>query len=230
MDFPANPPTQDHEYATVIRINKSHPFPPTHTLIPATDPAHTRHFARTATLARGHVLYDVWDGTPWQTQHAGYLVPSPIAAEAHRLATTHPKQDWAALDPGLAERYAEAWDTVTGAWPGMPVWGARRVVEVLVGLELGCGREVVEQAVVRFARRCWTGYWARLEGRGKEGVLPWVEREVCEEVREKLREVLRGWMREDVKEKDVRGVFGRCGLLDEGEVGDAIVKQTHRFC
>lgn len=60
--------------------------------------------------------------------------------------------------------------------------------------------------------------------------MPWVEREVCEEVREKLREVLRGWMREDVKEKDVRGVFGRCGLLDEGEVGDAIVKQTHRFC
>lgn len=166
------------------------------------------------TLAQGRVLYEVWDdnysqGLHWLTPHLlSYLVPSHILAEARELSCRDVREDWKVRQPCVRGRYEAAWEVVVKHWPEMPIFAARRVVERVMRLGSGWGREQVEEAVVRFGLRNWTSYWVRLGGGGDE-------EEVKRVVAERLRGVLRSWMRVDVGEGEARRLFEKHGLLED---------------
>lgn len=108
-------------------------------------------------------------------------------------------------------------------WPRIPVFGAKKVVERCVRART-CGRLEVEGVVVRYALRHWTGYLGRLQRSGvreEEDAVGFgrVEEGAREEVKGRLREVLEGWMGSEMRSEEVRGVFERCGLVEEREGG-----------
>lgn len=212
------------EYDTVIRLDNAYPSPPSHDLVADTEPLHVRQFCRIMTLAQGRVLYDVWERIGWQERRVGYLVPSHVVFEARKISGREVAQHWRDLPPVKARQYESAWKAVVGSWPRMQVFGVRRVVERLVRLGLGDRLLVVEDAVVRYARRNWTSYWLRMSaGRGNEFGL---EERVCEAVAERLRGVLMDWMEADVSLQHVQSVFERHGLA---EVREKNVQET-RHC
>lgn len=219
MNFPNLPLNNNNmdEYATVIRVDANDPPLRNHEWIADTDPLHVLQFCRTRTLAQGHILYDVWDSSGsigWLHQkHIGYLVPLHIAAEGRRISRRDPKAEWSDLGPKGARVYHETWDAVVQAWPGIPIFGARKVVERLVRLGGGRGKGIIEQAVVRYAMRNWTSYWVRTGGVEVESSAR--EAEVRRVVAPRLRQVLKGWMGDSVRAADVEALFERHGLLDE---------------
>lgn len=115
-------------------------------------------------------------------------------------------------------RYEEAWQAVVRDWPGLPIYGARRVVERLVRLRLGASRADNEEVVGRYALRHWSAYRARLEAKGKDGVddgsveFRRVEEEVRSGVAERVMGVLRGWMRPEVSLAQADEMYERLGL------------------
>ena len=190
------------EYETLVRVNsrKMPIIPYTHELILDSEPLHVRQYCRTMTLAQGRILYQLWDEWEfWNPQHRGYIVPRCVVAEARRISVHDRKDDWKGLPPMKVRQYEEAWDAVVKAWPGIPIFGARRVVEELVSKKLGSGKYAVDGAVKRYAMRSFTSYQVRLEGKG---VSRWdmaafrkAEEEVEQQVAGKLKEVLGRWTR-----------------------------------
>ena len=192
--------TPRDEYSNMNRFElRDHPnIPWTHQLVRDSEPLHVRQHCRTMTLAQGRILYQIYDDyEPWNPRHCGFIVPSFIVAEAYRISVNDRKDDWKCCDPTQICRYEDTWDAVVEAWPRIPVFGARRVVEELAGSRLGAGKAGVDEAVVRFARRYWTSYKARLDAKG---VSEWdtrsnwkVVKEIEEQVAGRLREVLNRW-------------------------------------
>lgn len=214
------------EYGTVIRLEGLHHSPPSHDFVGETEPLHVRQFCRTMTLAQGRVLYDVWERSSWRERRLGYLVPSHLAIEARKISGS---EHWKNLPPLDSSRFECAWEAVVAAWPRMPVFGVGRVVERLVRLGLGGRRLVVEEAVVRYARRNWTSYWLRI-GTGSVADEDTEER-TCEAVAERLRQVLRAWMAADAEPLYVQSVFERHGLVAEKEkTWPWETSQGTRFC
>ena len=203
-----NMPPRD-EYNNLISINHRDcpPISWTHELILDSEPLHVRQYCRTMTLAQGRILYQLWDDyEPWHPRHCGYIVPNFIATEARMISTKDRREDWKGLHPMKIRRYEDAWDAVVKAWPGIPIFGARRVVEELANMRIGGGKydvEIVDKAVVRYARRYWTSYKAKLDSKGvneRNMASNWkVVKEIEEQVAWKLREVLGRWTRPGVK-------------------------------
>lgn len=175
------------------------------------------------TLAQGHILYELWDssGEPWQAPKvAGYIVLARILHEARRVSVRSREEDWKGLPFVQRRRYEEAWEAVVKNWPGIPVFGARKVVERLVRLRAGSGKFEVDGAVVRYAMRNWTGYWVRLEAKRGDGKRDFErEMEVEQAVAGRLREVLEKWMRPEVSFSCVREVFEEHGLVQRESFG-----------
>ena len=194
------------EYGAVIRVDNRTQLllaSATHELIPDTEPLHVRQYCRTMTLAQGRILYQLVDDLEsWHPRHCGYMVPTYIVAEARKISCRDRAEDWKGLDPGKIRRYEEAWDAVVKAWPGIPIYGARRVVERLVSMRLGCGKYDVDEVVVRYAMRNWTSYWVRLEASGvsRHDTASYLEAtaEVEEQVAGRVREMLERWTTPDV--------------------------------
>lgn len=207
-----------HEYGTVVRVDNRTLPPATHELVLNTEPLHILQFCRTMTLAQGRILYEVLDmNERWHPRSLGYFVPSQLVAEARKISCRDRKEDWKELHPVKLRRYEEAWDAVVKAWPGIPIFGARRVVEHLMVTGFGCGKFDVEEAVVRYAMRNWTSYSVRLEASGvsKRDTLSYrkMEAQVEEQVAARLREVLEKWMRPDLALSQIESFFERHGLL-----------------
>ena len=162
----------DREYNTVIRVTANRPIH-NYTLILNTEPLHVRQYCRTLTLAEGRILYELWEDDACLDRDPrvlGQFVPSHLAEEARNLSTLPRSEEWKGKPSIVIRRYEEAWECVVNAWPGIPVFGARRVVERLTRLRVSVGRQNVEEAVARYALRCWSAYKTRLEAKGKEGV------------------------------------------------------------
>lgn len=161
------------------------------------------------------------------------MVPSHLAEEGRKLSTLSRFEEWKGKPAIVVRRYEEAWRAVVKAWPGVPVFGARRVVERLVRLRVQPGRGAVEQAVARYALRCWSVYKVKLEARGvmmmgdgDEGgggggggslAFRRVDDEVKRDVEGRVMGVLRGWMGEGVGTREAEEVFVRLGLMRVGE-------------
>jgi hypothetical protein len=209
------------EYSTVVRIDdRFTPTPATHELIlNAIEPLHIQQFCRTMTLAQGHILYELWEPSePWQQRRRGLFVPISILVEARKTTTRPREADWSGLHFTKVKKYEEAWKAVETRWPGIPIFGARKVVESLVNSRSGSGSFEVDQAVMDYALKDWTSYWRRLEARGvykrSDRWAFWkVEEEVQQAVAERLREVLETWMRPEASLSQVEGVFEEHGLL-----------------
>ncbi|GAB7322507.1 hypothetical protein MBLNU13_g03437t1 [Cladosporium sp. NU13] len=190
------------EYDSPIRVNSRNMplIPYTHELILDTERLHIRQYCRTMTLAQGRILYQLWDEWEiWNPRHRGYIVPKCIVAEARRISVHDRRDDWKGLHPTKVRRYEEAWDAVVKAWPGIPIFGARRVAEELVSMKLGSGRYNVDMAVKMYAMKYWTSYQVRLEGKGVSRLDMVAYRKAEEEVERhvagKLKAVLGRWTR-----------------------------------
>ena len=212
------------EYGTVIRLSPEYPTALRHlrnyTLILTTEPLHVQQYCRTLTLAQGRLLYEVWDDDRyWHPRCVGYVVPSHLANEGRKVSSLHRSDEWKGLHPVVFTRYEEAWQAVVRDWPGLPVYGARRVVERLMRLRIGPGRANVEAAVGRYALRHWSAYRAKLDSKGLQGFddgsVGWarVEEEVRRRVAERVMGVLRGWMRSEVSLVQANELFERLGLM-----------------
>lgn len=188
------------EYDLLIRVDiRNMPIiPHTHQLILDSEPLHVIQYCRTMTLAQGRILYQLWDEWElWPPRHRGYIVPRSVVAQARGLPVRDRKEDWKGLPAARVRKYEEAWDAVFKAWPGIPVFGARRVVEELVRMKLGSGKFAVDAAVKKYAMMYWTSYQVRLEAKG---VSRWdlfayrkAEEEVEKQVADKTKEVLGRW-------------------------------------
>jgi hypothetical protein len=213
-------PTPTAEYSKVFRITTLKPLH-NYTLIPTTEPLHVVQYCRILTLAQGRILYELWNDHQrhWDPRCVGYVVPSHLAEEGRKLSTLPRSEEWKGKASIVVRRYEEAWDAVAGAWPGIPLFGARRVVERLIRLRVQVGRESVDEAVARYALRHWSAYKARLEAKGDEGVddgsiaFRKVEEKVRNEVAGRVMEVLRGWMGGDVRAAKAEELFERLGLV-----------------
>ena len=185
------------ECNSIIRLDNRYipVIPWGHELILDSEPLHIRQYCRTMTLAQGRILYQLWDdGQPWNTtRHCGYIVPKFIVQEARGISVNDRKEDWKGLHPLKRRQYEEAWDAVVKAWPRIPIFGARRVVEEMMNMR--GGKKGVNEAVESYARRYWTSYRAKLEAKGvSEWNASWTElKEIEEQVAGKLREVLGKW-------------------------------------
>lgn len=127
---------------------------------------------------------------------------------------------WKQLPARKVEVYQLAWAVLATDWPRLPILGGRRIVEWLSRLGQGTGRDVVEDAVVKYAKMNWTDYWVRV-GHDRAGA---VEKErACEAVAERMRQVLETWMPEDVSLPYIQGVWERNGLAEVKE----IVRETY---
>lgn len=189
------------EYDILIRVDvRNMPLiPHTHQLIlDASEPLHVLQYCRTMTLAQGRILYQLWDEWElWPPRHRGYIVPRSVVAQARGLPVRDRREDWRVLPKERVRKYEEAWEAVVKAWPRIPGFGARRVVEELVRMNLGSGKFAVDAAVKRYAMRFWTSYQVRLEAKG---VSRWdfdayrkAEEEVERQVADKTKEVLGRW-------------------------------------
>jgi hypothetical protein len=201
MAFIRSLPPPD-EYNSIIRLDNRYipRIPWTHELILDSEPLHIRQYCRTMTLAQGRVLYQLWDdGQPWNTtRHCGYVVPKSVVHEARAVSVNDRSEDWKGLLPAKIRQCEEAWENVVRAWPRIPVFAARRVVDEMING--GVGKYGVGEAVKSYAKRYWTSYRARLEARGvSERSASWkVVKEIEEQVAGKLREVLSRWTRPGV--------------------------------
>ncbi|KAM0694779.1 hypothetical protein Q7P36_005135 [Cladosporium allicinum] len=210
----------DREYNTVIRATANRPIH-NYTLILNTEPLHVRQYCRTLTLAQGRILYELWEDDARLDRDPrvlGQFVPSHLAEEARNLSSLPRSEEWKGKPSIVIRRYEEAWECVVNAWPGIPVFGARRVVERLIRLRVSVGRQNVKEAVARYALRCWSAYKTRLEAKGKEGVddgsiaFRKVEEGVRREVEGRVMEVLRGWMGQGVRDGKADELSERLGL------------------
>lgn len=138
-------------------------------------------------------------------------------SEARGVSVNDRKEDWKGLLPMKRRQYEQAWERVVRAWPEIPVFAARRVVEELVSMR--GGEYSVDVAVKSYARRYWTSYRVRLEARGvSERTASWkVLKEIEEQVAGKLREVLGRWTRP--------GVALGLDFLEHHEMLDTLPKQ-----
>ena len=129
-------------------------------------------------------------------------MPNSVVTEARMISIRDRRDDWNGLHPMEIRRYEDAWDAVVKAWPGIPIFGARRVVEELAKLRDRGGKYDVDKAVVMYAMRYWTSYKARLDSKGgneRNMASNWkVVKEIEEQVAWKLREVLGRWTRPGV--------------------------------
>jgi hypothetical protein len=213
--------SQPSEYGTVVRIDdRFTPTPVTHQLIlNDLEPLHIQQFCRTMTLAQGHILYELWERSePWHERRRGLFVPIGVLVEARKLSTRPREADWSGLHFTKVRKYEEAWKAVEMRWPGIPVFGARKVVESLVSTGSRSGRFEVDQKVMDYAMKEWTSYWRKLELRGvykrsDRWAFMQVEEEVKQDVAERLRQVLQTWIRPEASLSQIEGVFEEHGLL-----------------
>ena len=71
---------RQNEYSEVIRLSYDRDTPPGHTFISSISPLTVQRLSRELSLARGRIIYEVWD--TWSHTIAGYSVPSDIAVVA----------------------------------------------------------------------------------------------------------------------------------------------------
>ncbi|KAF2773361.1 hypothetical protein EJ03DRAFT_129808, partial [Teratosphaeria nubilosa] len=225
---PPAPPSMTSEYEEVIRIDISQDAggidaKPGHMFVSEGQPLSIRQYCREMTLARGRLLYEIWDS--WNRRLLGYIVPTSVHNDA---LVTRPT---AALSPWLDEPHQKRrllthyHDTLLAQFPRMPRHSAKTISEKYFSTSRHrFSALALENCVIEHVKTFWTSYTFRVN-EVRQG-----RREVEALIKPRMREVLKSWLpfpqEMPLTGKDeVRELFERHALLDDYEEDGGFVER-----
>ncbi|KAI7551276.1 hypothetical protein KC331_g2648 [Hortaea werneckii] len=184
-------PYDDTEYTQVIRLKAntdSETFKaPGYVFVASTRPVAERQYVREMTLARGRLLYEVWDH--WNECIFGYICPEQVNAEARRHLLASAPNLWPEESAQTQQRLQRMYDQVKHNYPRAPHVALKGAAETLY-LQL-YGRAATRIDVERAN-----------------------EEEVKKMVKPRMREVLWSWVEQWTRANEVVALWERDGLLD----------------
>ncbi|KAK4504557.1 hypothetical protein PRZ48_005473 [Zasmidium cellare] len=203
------------EYHDVIRVDSDTMTPRTGYKFFAADgnPLSSLLYAREMTLARGRILYEVWDS--WRETFTGYIVPSLVYSEALAFHDG-PTAAWSRFRPDRRLIYHQTYRLITERFPRIHLMTARAVTEI--GLFEYDRLRVppwvfIEPIVVEQVKSGWTSYDFRLSE------LHQTPPEAFKSVKKRMRDVLESWLPAATPWNTLIDFWERHDLLDEDEIG-----------
>ncbi|RMY49628.1 hypothetical protein D0865_07374 [Hortaea werneckii] len=199
-------PYDDTEYAHVIRLNANADFEtfkaPGYVFVASTRPVAERQYVRDMTLARGRLLYEVWD--LWNECISGYICPEQVNAEARRHLLASAPNLWPEESAQTRQGLQRTYDQVKHHYPRAPHVALKGAAETLY-LQL-YGRAATRIDVER------AYYWTSFEFRVRN--MRQNKEEVIKMVKPRMREVLWSWVEQWTRANEVVALWERDGLLD----------------
>ncbi|RMZ15810.1 hypothetical protein D0860_01425 [Hortaea werneckii] len=211
-------PYDDTEYTQVIRLNANANFEtfkaPGYVFVASSRPVAERQYVREMTLARGRLLYEVWDH--WDECNFGYICPEHVYAEARRHRLTSAPNLWPEESVQTRQGLQRMYNHVKHHYPRAPHVAVKGAAETLY-LQLygrAATRIDVERAVCRYVQYYWTSFEFRVRSMRQN------EEEVKKMVKPRMRELLWSWLEHGTRASEVVALWERNGLLDAcGERG-----------
>lgn len=203
------------EYEQVIRLEATYDHdvlvPPGYIFVSDWKPVAARQYVRETTLARGRILYEVWN--TWANAILGYACPEDILTEAKAYRPSSVLSLWPE-EPGRARcSLQHNYDRVKHQFPLAPHVAAKAVAEHLSDRSRACPikKRDVEDAVVEHVKLKWTSH-------GFRGLhMHQRPQEVEELVRPRVRDVLRSWLDEHARGDALIQLWDRHGLRESSD-------------
>lgn len=202
----------DTEYTQVIRLNANADFETLqatgYVFVANTRPVAERQYVREMTLARGRLLYEVWDR--WDERIFGYVCPEQVNAEARRHLLASAPNLWPEESLQTRQGLQRMYEQVKHHYPRAPHVALKGAAETLY-LQLygrAATRIDVERAVCRYVKYYWTSFEFRVRNMRQN------EEEVKKMVKPRMREVLWSWVEQWTRANEVVALWERDGLLD----------------
>ena len=225
-----------NEYSSIVRLENDVKTPPGHTFISSSLSPTVQQLSRDLTLARGRILYEVWDS--WNHTIDGYLVPSSIASIAMQCKDGVRTEAWEGLPSHQQNAIRQIHTTILRHFPRIPAASAIRVAEKAQREKSSVRKSTIEERVVQHARHEWTSYDLKLESSHRLNQPPsaWsgietiqVRRRLYQEhytakkaetpasAKPRMREVLRSWLPEDISSTELALFWRKHDLFDAEE-------------
>ncbi|KAF2168658.1 hypothetical protein M409DRAFT_21400 [Zasmidium cellare ATCC 36951] len=147
------------EYRDVVRVDADTMVPQAGYRYFAADdyPLPSLQYAREMTLARGRILYEVWDH--WRNMFVGYIVPSPVFHEALAHRDGPSPSVWSNLRPDRRLICHQTYRIITERFPRVHLMSARLITESCFSEYDRMSvpsHQFIEAAVVEHVRNFWT--------------------------------------------------------------------------
>ena len=225
-----------NEYSEVIRLPYDCETPPGHTFISSKSPIAVQQLSRELSLARGRIIYEVWD--TWTHTIAGYAVPSDIARLASLYKHGVSTKIWNELPSHRKGLIMHAYMVMMQRFPRIPEIAAIRVAEEAERDRWNGERSGIDDRVVNHAKHEWTSYqlrvqyfhqfnqrpsaWSGLQGfyaRRDDYMkrLRNTKEQALEDMKPRMREVLRSWLSEDISYAELAKFWRRHELYDSSK-------------
>ncbi|KAK4540075.1 hypothetical protein LTR36_009816 [Oleoguttula mirabilis] len=213
------------EYDEVIRVNPSQDYEilkrDGYAFISEQKPLAARQYCRDMTLARGRILYQVWD--QWTAQTLGYIVPEEILSEAKAYRPGSALNPWPEEPAHTRNLLQHVYERLTIQFERIPHTAAKSVAEEIHHAlrRRPMTKRAIEDAVVEHVRLRWTSYEFRVKN-----MVPSLQREceVVEMIKPRMREVLRSWLPQYISGEALVELWERHGLLDADADTNGVVE------
>jgi hypothetical protein len=216
-------PTHSSEYGTIVAIFRPFNLPPGYTYISTTTPWHYQKICRNHTLARGRILCEARDsGRPLVV---GYAVPDGVARLARNFKDGVFLDHWDELRPTQTRTLKYTQAILAIKFPRMPALDVREIAEKAERTGWKDDKEALEAIVVEYVKHEWTGFDFKMEGcamnlpdiqhpyvvrydvankewRKHQLLIHQKEDQVFEEVKPRMREILKDWMPEHMSDRE----------------------------
>ncbi|WPB03551.1 uncharacterized protein RHO25_008191 [Cercospora beticola] len=190
----------------VVRVTSRVQLPAGVKFIGVEEPVAILQYARDMSLARGRIVYEVFNQ---ERRLSGYAVPSSIHTEAVRNCRSgnDARLAWVDLPDPLRTAHWDIRRKILDQFPNIDATAARLISERLISHNTQINKPNIEKAVVDHVIHMWTAFNFRLEqGESKESVI--------KAINPRTREVLAKWMGPDVRAERVGDLWKRWDLLD----------------
>ncbi|KAK5122955.1 hypothetical protein LTR85_003520 [Meristemomyces frigidus] len=200
------------EYGELIRVTPSQDYEimryDGYTFVSEQKPLAARQYCREMTLARGRILYEVWD--QWTEQVLGYIVPEKISNEAKAYTPGSALSPWPEEPTPVRSLLQHAYDRVTISFERIPHIAAKSIAEAIHHTlrRRPLTKRAIEDSVVEHVRHRWTSYEFRIMNMKQK------ETEVLEMINPRMRDVLQSWLPQYVSGEALVELWSKHMLLD----------------
>lgn len=191
----------------VVRVDHRVQLPAGLKFISMQEPVAVIQYARDMTLARGRIIYEVFNQ---ERRLTGYAVPSHIHLEANQNCRkgNDPRLVWADLPALVRTAHWDAHRKVLDQFSNIDATAARLIAERLISHNTQVTNSNIEKAVVDYVAHMWTSYSFRLEqGDSTQAVV--------KAINPRMREVLGNWLGPDARAERIGDLWRRWDLLDD---------------
>lgn len=212
------------------------------TFISASTTPPVPQLCRELTLARGRILYEVFD--EWNESITGYVVPASVAEVVSQYERGLSTEAWNSLPLHRRNVLKHAHRMLDERFPRMSSIAAIRVAERAEWERWNGEKMSLEEKVVDHVRHEWTSYEVRLEYVKKYDRSPtawsgaperidahWRDHKqqienkkehIREIIKPRMREVLRSWLPQDISEPELGRFWRRHSLYVSGAGEDGV--------